>query len=81
MNQRSPGVCRLGRAASTNRGEPRHPAEERGVVDFDAAFGEQFLDVPVGQPELQIPTHGQRDDLGREAEPGELRTWGGDPTC
>jgi len=33
------------------RGELRHPAEERGVVDVDAAFGEQLLDVPVGQPE------------------------------
>ena len=31
-------------------GEPDHPAEERGVVNLDAAFGEQFLDVPVCQP-------------------------------
>ena len=63
------------------RGEPHHPAEDRGVVHLDAAFGEQLLDVAVGQPEPQIPAHGQRDDLRREAEPGELRTWGGDPTC
>jgi len=39
------GPGRLGE----QRGESRHPAEERGVVDFDAAFGEQFLDVTVGQ--------------------------------
>ena len=63
------------------RGEPRHPAEERGVVDFDAAFGEQLLDVTVGQPEPEVPADSQRDDFRREAEPGELRTRGGDPTC
>jgi len=63
------------------RSEADHPAEDRGVVDFDAAFGEQLLDVPVGEPEPQVPAHGQRDDLGREAEPGELRPWVGDPTC
>ena len=51
------------------------------MVNLDAAFGEQFLDVAVGQPKPQVPAHGQRDDLGREAEPGELRTWDRDPTC
>ena len=35
------------------RGEPDHPAEKRGVVNLDAAFGEQLLDVAVGQPEAQ----------------------------
>ena len=63
------------------RGEPRHPAEERGVVHFDAAFGGQLLDVAVGQPVAQVPAHGQRDDLGREPEPGEPRTLGRDLTC
>ena len=81
MNHRSPGVCRQGRAASTKWGEPDHPAEERGGVDFDAAFGEQLLDVAVGQPEAQVPAHGQRDDLRREAEPGELGACTNDPTC
>ena len=37
------------------RGEPDHPAEERGVVHLDTAFGEQLLDVPVGQPEAHVP--------------------------
>ena len=62
-------------------GEPDHPAEERGVVDLDAAFGEQLLDVAVGQPEAQAPAHGQRDDLRQEAEPGELGACADDPTC
>ena len=51
------------------------------MVDFDAAFGEQLLDVTVGQPEPEVPADSQRDDFRREAEPGELRTRGGDPTC
>ena len=50
------------------------------VISLDGAFGEELVDVSVGQPEPQVPAHGQRDDLRREAEPGELRNWG-DPTC
>ena len=63
------------------RGEPPDPPVHRHVVHLDAAFGEQLLDVAVGQPEPEVPADSQRDDFRREAEPGELRTWGGDPTC
>jgi hypothetical protein len=30
-------------------GEPVHPAIDGDMVDLDAAFGEQLLDVAVGQ--------------------------------
>jgi hypothetical protein len=39
------------------RGEPLHPSVHRDVVDLDAAFGEQLLDVAVGQPVAQLPAH------------------------
>ena len=71
------GPGRLGE----QRGEPRHLAEERGVVDVDAAFGEQLLDVTVGQRVPHLPAHRQRDHLGWEAEPGELRACSGGLTC
>jgi hypothetical protein len=31
------------------RGKSLHPAVDRDVVDLDAAFGEEFLDIAVGQ--------------------------------
>jgi hypothetical protein len=33
------------------RGEPMDPPVHRDVVHFDAAFGEELLDVPIGQTE------------------------------
>jgi hypothetical protein len=52
--------------------EPPHPAVDRDVVHPDAALGEQFLDVPEGQPvALQADRH--HDHLGREPEAGEGR--------
>ena len=40
--------------------EPLHPAMQRDVIHhLDAAFGEEFLQVPEGQPEPQIPAHRQ----------------------
>jgi hypothetical protein len=38
---------------------------------FDAPLGQQLLDVPVREPEAEVPTHRQGDHLGREAEAGE----------
>lgn len=52
-------------------GEPLHPAVHRDVVDLDAAFGEQFLDVAIGQPVAQVPAHRHHDHLGREPEASE----------
>jgi hypothetical protein len=52
-------------------GEALHPSVDRDVVDIDAALGEEFLDIAVGQTEPQVPADREGDDLGREAEPGE----------
>jgi hypothetical protein len=41
------------------------------MVDLDAAFSEELLEIPVGQPVPQVPAHGDQDDLRREPEPGE----------
>ena len=43
------------------------------MVDLDAALGQQLLDVPVGQPEAQIPADRYDNDIGWEAEAGEGR--------
>jgi hypothetical protein len=43
------------------------------VVDFAAALGQQFLDVPVGQAEAQLPADRYDHDIGWEAEAGEGR--------
>jgi hypothetical protein len=53
--------------------KPHHPAIHRDVVDLDPAFGEQLLEVAVGQAEAQVPAHREHDHIGREAEPGERR--------
>jgi len=42
------------------------------MISGDAAFGQQFLDVSIGQVVAQLPPHRQRDDLRREPEPREL---------
>ena len=51
-----------------------NPPIHRDVIDLDAAFGEEFFDVPVGQAEAQVQADRQGDDLGREAVPGEGRS-------
>jgi hypothetical protein len=37
------------------------------VVDLDAAFRREFLDVPVGKTKREVPADGQGDNLRREA--------------
>jgi hypothetical protein len=44
------------------------------MIDRDAAFGEQFLNVAIGQAVAQVPAHRHHDHLGREPEPCERRT-------
>jgi hypothetical protein len=41
------------------------------VVDLDAAFVEQFLDIALRQAVAQVPAHRHHDHLGRESEAGE----------
>jgi hypothetical protein len=66
-----------GSSSFGQRREPHHPAVDGDVVDLDAAFGEQLLDVAIGQRKAQVPTDRQDDHIGREAEPGEGRAWDG----
>ena len=46
--------------------ERLHPPVDRHVIHDHAAFGEQFLDIALGQPVPEIPAHGHRDHLTRE---------------
>jgi hypothetical protein len=68
-NPMSTGACSLGQ----QRREPQHQAVDADVVDLDAAFGQQFFDVAVGQAIGQVPADGDDDGVGREAEAGEGR--------
>ena len=43
------------------------------MVHLDATLGEQLFEVPVGQPEAEVPAHRQQDHLGRETEANEPR--------
>jgi hypothetical protein len=56
------------------RREPLGPAVDGDVIDLDAAFGEQLLDVAVRQREAQGPADRQHDHVGREAEAGQGRS-------
>lgn len=53
------------------RGEPLDPSVDGDVIDGDAAFGQQLLDVAVGQPAAQVSAGRDRDHLPREPEAGE----------
>jgi hypothetical protein len=47
-----------------------HPID-RHVVDLDAALGEEFFDIAIGETKAQVPADGQHNHLGWEAEAGE----------
>jgi hypothetical protein len=53
------------------RCEPLDPSVDGDVIDGDAALGQQFLDVPVGQSVAQVPADRDRDHLPREPGAGE----------
>jgi hypothetical protein len=53
------------------RGEPMDPPVDAHVIDLDAAFRQQLLDVSVGKTEPQVPADRQRDDLGRKRCPAK----------
>jgi hypothetical protein len=61
------------------RREPLDPPVDAHVVDLDTSLRQEFLDVPVGQAEPQVPADGQGDDLGREpiARERGTRGWAG----
>ena len=57
------------------RREPLDPPIDGDVVDLNAAFGEEFFDVAVGQAEAQVSADRQHDYIRREAEAGEAGAW------
>lgn len=64
-------VATRGNRVDEQSREPQYPPLQDHAVDLDAACGERFRQVPVGQSVAQVPAHGQQDDLRREPEPGE----------
>ena len=62
---------------SEQRREPLHPPVDGDVVNLDAAFGEQLLDIAVGEAKAQVPADRQHDHIRREAETGEGRLCNG----
>jgi hypothetical protein len=61
---------RLG-CVDQQRSEALHPPKDRHVIHIDAAFGQQFLHVAVGQLLAQVPTHRHYDHHWRKPEPSE----------
>jgi hypothetical protein len=55
------------------RGEALYPSVDADVIDGDAALGQKFLDIVVGQSVAQIPADRDRDHLTRRPEPSEHR--------
>jgi hypothetical protein len=53
------------------RGKPLDPSEQGHVVDLNPTFGEQLLQIPIGQSLAHVPTDGNQDDLRREPESTE----------
>jgi hypothetical protein len=45
------------------RCESLYPSVDGDVVNLDTAFGQQLLDVSIGQPVAQIPAYRHHDDL------------------
>src|SRR6478735_8968969 len=65
---------RSGRVDELGREGP-HPPVDRHVVDLDAALGQQFLDIAVGQAVAQIPAHRDADHLPRKPIASRRRRW------
>jgi len=55
------------------RGEALYPSVDADVIDGDAALGQEYLDIAVGQSVAQIPADRDRDHLTRKPEASEHR--------
>ena len=55
------------RGLLVERGELPDPGVDRRRIDAHAALGQQLGHVGVAQAKAQVPAHGERDDVGREA--------------
>jgi hypothetical protein len=49
--------------------EPLHPPVHGDVIDLDPPLGQELFHVAVREPEPQISTHREDDDLGRKRNP------------
>jgi hypothetical protein len=54
--------------------EVLHPPIHGHVIDLDPAFGQDLLQVALGQTEPHIPAHRQPDHLSREPVAGKTPT-------
>ena len=52
-------------------GEPLYPPVDRDVINADATFSQQLLNVTGGQAVTQLPAHRDCDHLAWEMETGE----------
>src|SRR5205823_11192305 len=57
------------------RGEPLYPPVDSDMINGDAAFSQQLLNVPVGQSKAQIPADSHHDHVRRKPKPGETGPW------
>jgi hypothetical protein len=55
-------------------GESLDPPVDGDVVDLDTTFGQQLLDVAVGQAVAQVPADREHDHFGREPEPANAES-------
>jgi hypothetical protein len=66
-------VPRPARGTGQQRGEPLHPPEQAHVVDLHTAFGQQLLNIPVGQPRTagtsEPPTRSPPAETGTRRKP------------
>jgi hypothetical protein len=58
-----------------HRAEGEHPAPDALVRDHGAPLGQELLDIPEAERELEVHPHGALDDIGWEAVAG-VRQWG-----
>jgi hypothetical protein len=52
-----------------HRCEPLHPSVHGDVIHLDATFGEQLLDIAVGQAEPKVPAHRSTITAGGNRKP------------
>jgi hypothetical protein len=57
--------------------EALYPPVDGDVIDLDTAFSKEFLDIAVGQPLSEVPTHSQQNHLGWKPVPGERSGFSG----
>lgn len=65
------------RRLDQTRCEALHPPVDGDVVNLDAALGEKFFHIAIGQAVAGLPADSQQDRLGPEAVPGKRSglTW------